>query len=246
MVSNNIEIFKMILNAGLMVQFVLFLLLFFSITSWAIMIIKYRYIKRAFDESAFFVDYFWKSRDLSDAFAKAKQLGASPIAKVFRIGYMELKKVSRSGRVMDTTSQTSASGSEGPFFSEIKGTDNVKRSLRRAINTEITKLTQMVPFLATTGNTAPFIGLFGTVWGIMNSFHGIGQRGSASLAVVAPGISEALIATAAGLAVAIPAVIAFNYFTQKIRVIESELHSFTADFLNIIERDILPAKGDIR
>ncbi len=243
MVSNNIEIFKMILNAGLMVQLVLFLLLFFSITSWTIMIIKYRYIKRAFDESAFFVDYFWKSRDLSDAFAKAKQLGASPIAKVFRIGYMELKKVSRSGRSMDTSSQTAAVGSQGPFFSKIKGTDNVKRALRRAINTEITKLTQMVPFLATTGNTAPFIGLFGTVWGIMNSFHGIGQRGSASLAVVAPGISEALIATAAGLAVAIPAVIAFNYFTQKIRVIESELHSFTADFLNIIERDILPAEG---
>ncbi|MBW2538234.1 MAG: MotA/TolQ/ExbB proton channel family protein, partial [Deltaproteobacteria bacterium] len=119
------------------------------------------------------------------------------------------------------------------------GTDNVKRALRRAINTEVTRMTQMVPFLATTGNTAPFIGLFGTVWGIMNSFHGIGQRGSASLAVVAPGISEALIATAAGLAVAIPAVIAFNYFMNKIRIIESELQSFSADFLNIIERDIL-------
>jgi biopolymer transport protein TolQ len=96
----------------------------------------------------------------------------------------------------------------------------------------------MVPFLATTGNTAPFIGLFGTVWGIMNSFHGIGLRGSASLAVVAPGISEALIATAAGLAAAIPAVIAFNYFMQKIRTLETELQSFSADFLNIIERDI--------
>ena len=97
----------------------------------------------------------------------------------------------------------------------------------------------MVPFLATTGNATPFIGLFGTVWGIMNSFHGIGLRGSASLAVVAPGISEALVATAAGLAAAIPAVIAFNFFTQKIRVIETELQSFSADFLNIIERDIL-------
>jgi biopolymer transport protein TolQ len=104
-------------------------------------------------------------------------------------------------------------------------------------------MTQMVPFLATTGNTTPFIGLFGTVWGIMNSFHGIGLRGSASLAVVAPGISEALIATAAGLAVAIPAVIAFNYFMQKIKVIESELISFSSDFLNIIERDIFPTKG---
>ena len=100
-------------------------------------------------------------------------------------------------------------------------------------------MTQMVPFLATTGNTAPFIGLFGTVWGIMNSFVGIGRMGSANLAVVAPGISEALVATAAGLAAAIPAVIAFNYFMSKIRVVESELQSFSADFLNIIERDIL-------
>ena len=126
-----------------------------------------------------------------------------------------------------------------PLSARFTGTDNLKRALRRAINTEMTRLTQMVPFLATTGNTTPFIGLFGTVWGIMNSFHGIGVRGSASLAVVAPGISEALIATAAGLGVAIPAVIAFNHFTQKIRTIESELQSFSADFLNIVERDIL-------
>ena len=104
-------------------------------------------------------------------------------------------------------------------------------------------MTELVPFLATTGNTTPFIGLFGTVWGIMNSFHGIGLKGSASLAVVAPGISEALIATAAGLAVAIPAVIAFNFFMQKVRIIESELQSFSADFLNIIERDLMRVEG---
>ena len=126
---------------------------------------------------------------------------------------------------------------------EFVGIDNIKRALRRAINTEITRMTQMVPFLATTGNTTPFIGLFGTVWGIMNSFHGIGQRGSASLAVVAPGISEALVATAAGLAAAIPAVIAFNFFMSKIRTIETELHSFSADLLNIIERDIVRTGG---
>ena len=119
------------------------------------------------------------------------------------------------------------------------GTDNVQRALRRATATEMTRMTQMVPFLATTGNSAPFIGLFGTVWGIMSSFHSIGQKGSANLAVVAPGISEALVATAAGLAAAIPAVIAFNFFMSKIRVVESELRSFSADFLNIIERDIL-------
>jgi biopolymer transport protein TolQ len=103
----------------------------------------------------------------------------------------------------------------------------------------MTRMTQMVPFLATTGNTTPFIGLFGTVWGIMSSFQGIGQKGTASLAVVAPGISEALVATAAGLAAAIPAVIAFNYFMSKIRMVETEFQSFSADFLNIVERDIL-------
>ncbi len=243
MVSDNVEILKMILGAGLMVQFVLFLLVSFSVTSWAIIIIKYRYIKKAFDESALFVDYFWKSRDLSDAFAKAKQLSSSPVARAFRIGYMELKKISRPGMKASLKQQPSGSDSS-QLVTMFTGIDNVKRALRRAINVEVTKLTQLVPFLATTGNTAPFIGLFGTVWGIMNSFHGIGQKGSASLAVVAPGISEALIATAAGLAVAIPSVIAYNYFTQKIRVIESELHSFSADFLNIIERDILPAKGN--
>ena len=231
-----IDLIHIVSEAGLMVQFVLLLLLFFSIMSWAIIIIKSRYIKTAVKESAEFTDFFWKSRDLSNAFAKAKQLHGSPLARIFRIGYVELKKTSQSGN------QAGASASGGNSLSlnsRFSGTDNVKRALRRAINTEMTRMTQMVPFLATTGNTTPFIGLFGTVWGIMNSFHGIGQKGSASLAVVAPGISEALVATAAGLAAAIPAVIAFNYFMNKIRTVESELQSFSADFLNIIERDIL-------
>ncbi len=241
MTQSEIDIIQLLSNAGLMVRFVLLLLLFFSVMSWAIIIIKWRYIRRAYQESNIFTEYFWKSRDLASAYSKAKQLAGCPIARIFRIGYVELKKVSQSsGRAMTTNGGGDAAIS---LTGRISGGDNVKRALRRAINTETTRMTQMVPFLATTGNTAPFIGLFGTVWGIMNSFHGIGQRGSASLAVVAPGISEALIATAAGLAVAIPAVIAFNHFMQKIRVIESELISFSSDFLNIIERDILPTKG---
>jgi biopolymer transport protein TolQ len=239
MVAAKIDLIHIVAQAGLMVQFVLLLLLFFSITSWAIIIIKSRYIKRAFKESAEFTDFFWKSRDLSNAFAKAKQLQGSPLARIFRIGYVELKKMSQSGSQVVTSGSSSSGGHEASLNSRFTGTDNVKRALRRAINTEMTRMTQMVPFLATTGNTTPFIGLFGTVWGIMNSFHGIGQKGSASLAVVAPGISEALVATAAGLAAAIPAVIAFNYFMNKIRTVESELQSFSADFLNIIERDIL-------
>jgi biopolymer transport protein TolQ len=228
----------MISNAGFVVQLVLLMLLFFSVTSWAIILIKSRYIKRAVKQSGEFTEFFWKSRDLSNAFAKAKQLHGSPLARIFRIGYVELKKTSQFSGPSDSSSPTASSESL-PFNTKFAGIDNVKRALRRAINTEMTRMTQMVPFLATTGNTAPFIGLFGTVWGIMNSFSGIGQRGSASLAVVAPGISEALVATAAGLAAAIPAVIAFNYFMNKIRIVETEMQSFSADFLNIIERDIL-------
>ena len=122
--------------------------------------------------------------------------------------------------------------------------DGIERALERAIAEQILDLRRHLIVLATTAGTAPFVGLFGTVWGIMNSFHGIGLRGSASLAVVAPGISEALVATAAGLAVAIPAVIAFNHFTFKIRMVESELNSFSADFLNIIERELIRVEGE--
>ena len=238
MTPAHIDLLHTISNAGLVVQLILLLLLFFSVTSWAIILIKYRYIKRAVRQSAEFTEFFWKSRDLSNAFSKAKQLRGSPLARIFRIAYVELKKTSQSGS--DPGSAPSGHGEEKlKFNTRFAGMDNVKRALRRAINTEMTRMTQMVPFLATTGNTTPFIGLFGTVWGIMNSFAGIGQSGSASLAVVAPGISEALVATAAGLAAAIPAVIAFNFFMNKIRIVESELQSFSADFLNIIERDIL-------
>ena len=233
-----IDLIHMISNAGLVVQLVLLTLLFFSVSSWAIILIKSRYLKRAVKQSSEFTEFFWKSRDLSNAFAKAKQLHGSPLARIFRIGYVELKKTSSSGSPASGSSSPDA-GESLPFNTRFVGTDNVKRALRRATNTEMTRMTQMVPFLATTGNTTPFIGLFGTVWGIMNSFSGIGQRGSASLAVVAPGISEALVATAAGLAAAIPAVIAFNYFMNKIRIVETEMQSFSADFLNIIERDIL-------
>jgi biopolymer transport protein TolQ len=237
-----LDIVHMISNAGPMVQFVMLLLLFFSIMSWAIILIKYRYIRKAFKESAEFTDFFWKSRDLSNAFAKAKQLHGSPLARIFRIGYVELKKTSQSATPpspQNAAVKKTGGNQSMAMDTRFTGTDNVQRALRRAITTEMTRMTQMVPFLATTGNTAPFIGLFGTVWGIMNSFAGIGQKGSANLAVVAPGISEALVATAAGLAAAIPAVIAFNFFMSKIRVVESELQSFSADFLNIIERDIL-------
>lgn len=235
MIPQEIDLFQMISDASLMVQIVILLLMFFSFSSWAIIFAKYRYIRRAYRESDYFTEVFWESRDFAVAYSESDELTGSPVARIFRIGYAELRKL--------TQASVAGSGNEnetlgGKFF----GLDNVKRSLRRAINTEVTKMMQMVPFLATTGNTAPFIGLFGTVWGIMNSFHTIGVEGSTSLANVAPGISEALVATAIGLGVAIPAVIAYNYFIQKINIIESELKSFSADFLNIIESDIIHSK----
>ena len=233
-----LNVIAMILNAGLMVQFVMLLLFIFSVASWAIIFIKYRHIRRAYRESAEFIEYFWETRDFSEAFAKSKELRFSPIARVFRIAYMELRKLGP-----DTSRQQAAGEGQNSgiaFPKTARGFDNVKRALERSSITESIRLVQMVPFLATTGNIAPFIGLFGTVWGIMNSFHSIAfKKGVTSIAAVAPGISEALVATAAGLAVAIPAVIAFNYFNQKIRIIESELESFSSDFLNIVERELI-------
>jgi len=233
------DIVQMILNAGLMVRFVLVLLLFFSVTSWAIIFSKYRLIGKARKESAYFLDLFWNRQSLSKAFAASKQLRYSPLARVFRIAYLELKKV-------DTSQLSSGEGEKGGVTTlnqDVAAVDNIKRALRRAANVELTGLNRALSFLATTGNTTPFIGLFGTVWGIMNAFRGIGLRGSASLAVVAPGISEALIATAAGLAAAIPAVVAYNYFNSKVRVLESEMHNFSADFLNLVERELIIRRG---
>ena len=217
----------MLTDAGPVVKFVMLLLLFFSIITWAIVFIKFRFIRKAFRDSADFTEIFWQCRTLADAFAKAKALRSSPVARIFITTYMEM---ARSGKKEGKTFTSEAS--------YIQTMGSIQRTLRRSIGVEIRRFRQLVPFLATVGNTAPFIGLFGTVWGIMHTFQGIGLSGSASLAVVAPGISEALIATAAGLAAAIPAVIAYNYFTDRIRIINSELESFSSDLLNIIERDM--------
>lgn len=230
MTTETIGLFYMLSDAGPIVKFVMLLLLFFSITSWAIMFIKFRYIRKAFKDSAEFTDIFWQCRNLADAFSKAKALRSSPVARMFITAYTEMARFDSKDKGKTQIKRTQSS-----YFQMI---GSIKRSLNRSINVEVRRLVQLVPFLATAGNTAPFIGLFGTVWGIMGTFHGIGLSGSASLAVVAPGISEALIATAAGLAVAIPSVIGYNYFTDRIRVLDSEWQSFSSDLLNIMERDI--------
>ena len=236
MSPEKLNVIAMMLNAGLMVQFVILLLLAFSVATWAIIFVKYVQVRKAYRQSAAFIDYFWKTRDFSNAFAQAKNMPYSPVARMFRTAYMELKKLNRLAR----TSASSSQDAHGSAARKNLGVETLRRTLKRSSTMESIRLIQMVPFLATTGNIAPFIGLFGTVWGIMNSFHSIAyQRGASSLSAVAPGISEALVATAAGLAVAIPAVIGYNYFTQKIRILESEMDSFASDFVNIVESDYL-------
>jgi biopolymer transport protein TolQ len=219
----------MVLDAGLMVQFVLLLLFIFSVVSWAIIFLKYRYYRKIKKENEEFDSDYARSSKLSDVLPAAKKYSFSTTAEVFRVGYSELNKINK---------YASESAQRGDEIS-LSSLDNVERSMNKACNTEMTKLESALGFLATTGSASPFIGLFGTVWGIMDTFKGIGARGSATLAVVAPGISEALIATAAGLAAAIPAVIFYNYFLNQSKNMVQEMENFSSEFLNIVERHIV-------
>lgn len=228
-----LSISNMILHAGPMGQMVMLTLLIFSLASWSIIFMKIRLFKKAVNETDAFLESFWSSKTLNDADSAAKSFSLSPEAAVFSAGFSELRKINKIRNRSDEDT------SNEPLEMQLATMDNLKRAIRKAESQEMSDLGKSLSFLATTGSAAPFIGLFGTVWGIMASFHDIGMRGSASLAVVAPGISEALVATAAGLAVAIPAVIAYNYFANQLIEIENEMQNFSTDFLNLVERDLL-------
>jgi biopolymer transport protein TolQ len=223
----------MIFHAGPVGQLVMLTLLIFSLVSWTIVIMKARLFKRVRLDSEDFLESFWSSANLSEAHDAAGEFEYSPQAAVFVAGFNELQKINkmRNRKDSDVSKET--------LDMQLATMDNLKRAIRKAAAQKISMLGNSLPFLATTGSATPFIGLFGTVWGIMASFHDIGQRGSASLAVVAPGISEALVATAAGLAVAIPAVIFYNYFSNKLDEVDGETSNFSTDFLNLVERDLL-------
>lgn len=192
---------------------------------------KSRLLRKVRLDSEDFLEMFWQSANLNEAHAAAEEFEYSPQASVFIAGFTELQKINKIRSKKEKQSET--------LDMQLATMDNLKRAIRKAESQQLSILGSNLPFLATTGSAAPFIGLFGTVWGIMASFHDIGQRGSASLAVVAPGISEALIATAAGLAVAIPAVIFYNYFAIKIDDVDCEISHFSTDFLNLVERDLI-------
>ena len=212
MFTSKIGFFSLLANAGPVVLFVLAVLLLFSVFSWAIIIMKARSIDKAVSESRSFLDYFFDVSSIDKVFGETENYRNGPLARVFRAGYIEYRALE-------------------DLKEPVRAEERISRAVRREANEETKSLSRFVPFLATVGNTAPFIGLFGTVWGIMNSFMSIGVTQSASLATVAPGIAEALVATAAGLAAAIPAVIAYNYFTQQINSIERDLEDFSGEFV---------------
>jgi biopolymer transport protein TolQ len=224
--SQGLNYLEIARNSGPVGMAVLFILLAASAVCWAIIARKWMQIRRAQAQSVRFLETFWQSKRLDAIYQAAETLSASPISQVFRAGYVELSKV---------TAHQKKPG-EDAMAEQLGGIENVERALKRAAAAEVTHLEATVPFLGTTASAAPFVGLFGTVWGIMRAFNDIYQMGNANLATVAKPISEALVATAFGLAAAIPAVVAYNYFVARIRVLDSEMTNFSNDFLNIVRR----------
>lgn len=228
-VTTNTSAWHAIAGASFVVQLVLLVLIAMSVISWAIMVQKRRQFSLVEEANVPFEEKFWKATSLEDVHESLSEFPDSNLAAVFRAGYLELKKIAESN-ILATTS----ADNDGPILS---GLDNLQRSLRKALDIEISRLENHLSFLATVGSVGPFVGLFGTVWGIMSSFQHIGQTGMASLAVVAPGIAEALIATGVGLAAAIPATIGYNLYVTRIKRQELDLNNFSSDFLNLAKRN---------
>jgi biopolymer transport protein TolQ len=223
-------VMDMIFNAGPMVKLVLVILMALSVACWCVIVLKYRLIRRANRESGEFISLFRQRKNYSALYRDSERLSDSHLAQIFRVGYAEL---SRLGKSLETRNLLELSTNPEILL------ENVDRAIQGEMTSERQRFERFLPLLATTGSTAPFIGLFGTVWGIMTSFQQIGLKGAANLAVVAPGISEALVATAIGLGAAIPAVVAYNHFATKIRGIENEMSHFSADYLNMLKRDLM-------
>lgn len=217
-----------ILQASFVVQLTLLILVGLSVVCWGIAYTKWNQLKRIRMTNEIFLSYFYKSNSLENLYDSLDKFRESTLARVFKSAYLEMKKLADSNPTKDSP--------EGAR-SSLSNMDNLERVIRKSIENEMANMEARLTVLATTGSTGPFVGLFGTVWGIMGSFHKIGATGNASLAVVAPGISEALVATAIGLAAAIPAVVLYNHFISTIRKEEIELNNFSADFLNIVRRN---------
>jgi biopolymer transport protein TolQ len=230
-------ILDLIWSAGPVAKFVLAVLAIFSIISWALIVEKWWQLRRVRSQTLAFLKVFREGRRPAMVAVAAKKFRDSPLAQLYGAAYAEVAGSPELDHIDDT---------EDPSTERLEAAD---RAMRRSAALEVAQLERYLPFLATTASACPFIGLFGTVWGIMSAFHGIGAQGSASLAVVAPGISEALVATAAGLGAAIPAVMGYNYFVNRVKHWATEMEGFTLDMLNLLSRPVpklaRPAKDGI-
>ncbi len=224
-------IFELFWSAGIVEKLVLALLVGLSLGCWSIMLNKYRELKRATAQTREFLEIFRRSSRFSEVNEAADRLGASPLVGIFQSGYIEID-----AQIKALRANKQQGGDAGPAY-RMKSMEGLGRSLRRAVAAELQVLRRGTGFLATTASASPFIGLFGTVWGIMVAFQDIGVTGSTSLVAVAPGIAGALINTAAGLAAAIPALLGYNYFTGRIRDWRAEMDDFVLEFLNLAERN---------
>jgi biopolymer transport protein TolQ len=219
-------IVEILMDTSGVVLGVLLLLAALSVISWYIIGYKWFYLRKVRNESLKFLDVFWQSKRLDAIYQSAEEFSDAPVSQVFKAGYIELSKLKN---------REQPEGADSMKV-HLSGIENVDRSLRRATSAEMTQLESMVPFLATVGSTSPFIGLFGTVWGIMIAFVNIEAAGAAGIDVVAAPIAEALIVTAAGLFAAIPAVVFYNLYVNKLKVLGAEMENFSSDFLNIVKR----------
>lgn len=226
------DIIGLILRSTPVSKAVLLILVVFSVASWGVILHKLWSFSRLHRQSTKFIEIFRRSSKFSEVQAVCQSLKESPLVGIFQAGYAELNTQLRQTNPAAGSAAATAGGR--PVLKTLGGVD---RALLRASSMEVNKLERRVPFLATTASITPFIGLFGTVWGIIGAFEGIAQTGSTSLGVVAPGIAEALIATAAGLFAAIPAVYFYNLLTQRVKVFASEMDDFSLEFLNIVERN---------
>ena len=227
-----LSILEMILRSSWVAQAVLLLLLVFSIVSWAIIFAKWSGFRKARNEDKKFLDVFHKSESLTNIYNLSRELKSSPVARVFLTGYHELYVFQEMARDEGKNN----GGTEVLTEVDLKG---IELALNKAVTREVERMSAKLDFLATTGSTTPFIGLFGTVWGIMHSFRVIGVKGSASIGGVAPGIAEALVATAAGLLAAIPAVIFYNLLNNRVRILGGTMDDFSRDFVYMAEKNFM-------
>lgn len=221
------EIIRFFVSTGWVAKVVLLILLLFSLGSWSVILAKWRELGGARAASEGFVRMFRKATRLNEVADTASRYKASPLVAMFQAGYAELEAQIRAAKrrgITDTGTQ-------------VRSLDGVARAVERAIGGEQERLQRALPLLATTASVTPFIGLFGTVWGIMNTFHAIGATGSTSIVTVAPGIAEALVNTAAGLVAAIPAVIAYNHLLTRVRQLRRRMDDFLLEFVNLVERN---------